>query len=298
VVARPDGGRRVTLLEWLAVLAARAQAFWLRPRTLAFLAGVAGLILVTIAIEAVSRRNVRRYAAWPVVTDLLYTTFYLAGIYGFLVSGPLYGFLNRWVDAHVPVVRLALLREWPPAVQFVVLTVANDGLAYWAHRWLHASPVLWAFHSIHHSQAVLTPLTNFRFHFLDTLVRSLVVFVPGLLLGPAPAVWLAAGLAVMWLQLLAHADLDWHFGPLERVLVSPRFHSLHHSVDPALSDRNFGFVFSVWDFLFGTALAGPRRAAVYGVAGLRVPEGFVRQLAFPFALVARRLARPAVREAP
>jgi sterol desaturase/sphingolipid hydroxylase (fatty acid hydroxylase superfamily) len=286
------------LLEWLALLAARAQAFWLRPRTLAFLAGVAGLVLVTVALEALSRRDVRRYAARPVVTDLLYTTFYLAGIYGFLVSGPLFGALNRLVDAHVPVVRLGLLRDWPAPVQFVVLTVVNDALAYWVHRWLHASPVLWAFHSIHHSQQVLTPLTNFRFHFLDTLLRSLAVFLPGLLLGPSPGVWLAAGLVVLWLQLLAHSELDWHFGPLERVLVSPRFHSVHHSVDPAASGRNFGFVFSVWDFLFGTAVTGPRRAAAYGVAGLRVPESFVRQLAFPFAHVARRLARPVVRRAP
>jgi sterol desaturase/sphingolipid hydroxylase (fatty acid hydroxylase superfamily) len=286
------------LVEWLAGLAARAQAFWLRPRTLAFLAGVVALVLVTIAIEAVSRRNVRRYVAWPVVTDLLYTTFYLAGIYGFLVSGPLFGFLNRWVDAHAPVTRLGVLRDLPLAVQFVVLTVVYDGLGYWAHRWVHASPVLWAFHSIHHSQEVLTPLTNFRFHFFDTLVRSLVVFVPGLLLGPASGVWLAAALAVMWLQLLAHSELDWHFGPLERVLVSPRFHSVHHSANPAASNRNFGFVLSVWDFLFGTAVTGPRRAAVYGVTGLRVPESFVRQLAFPFAVVARRLARPVVRKAP
>jgi sterol desaturase/sphingolipid hydroxylase (fatty acid hydroxylase superfamily) len=129
-------------------------------------------------------------------------------------------------------------------------------------------------------------------------VRSLVVFLPGLLLGPVPAVWLAASLTVIGLQLLAHSELDWHFGPLERVLVSPRFHSVHHSVDPAWADRNFGFVFSVWDFIFGTALTAPRRAARYGVVGLRVPESFVRQIAFPFVVVARLLARPAAREAP
>jgi hypothetical protein len=47
---------------------------------------------------------------------------------------------------------------------------------------------------------------------------------------------------------------------LERVLVDPRFHRLHHMrVDPErprLHDCNYGQVLSLWDVLFGTALYG------------------------------------------
>ncbi len=38
-------------------------------------------------------------------------------------------------------------------------------LGYWFNHWLsHRVPVLWEFHKVHHSAAVLTPLTNFRVH--------------------------------------------------------------------------------------------------------------------------------------
>ena len=51
---------------------------------------------------------------------------------------------------------------------------------------------------------------------------------------------------------LQHTQIPWRFGPLHWVLVTPRFHLYHHSIDPAHHDRNFGIVFSFWDRLFGT----------------------------------------------
>ena len=39
---------------------------------------------------------------------------------------------------------------------------------------------------------------------------------------------------------------------LERVLVTPRFHFVHHSAREHVANSNYGFMFSLWDRMFGT----------------------------------------------
>ena len=39
---------------------------------------------------------------------------------------------------------------------------------------------------------------------------------------------------------------------LELVFVTPRVHFVHHARDRKLSDSNYGFIFTIWDRLFGT----------------------------------------------
>lgn len=62
---------------------------------------------------------------------------------------------------------------------------------------------------------------------------------------------------------------------LRMVIVTPDMHRVHHSVDPAKTDRNFGFTLSWWDGLFGTYHAQPRighEAMAVGVAGFDVRD--------------------------
>jgi sterol desaturase/sphingolipid hydroxylase (fatty acid hydroxylase superfamily) len=64
------------------------------------------------------------------------------------------------------------------------------------------------------------------------------------------------------LESLSHANVRMDFGPvLGRVLVSPRFHRLHHAIGVgheskgpgSLGGVNFAVLFPVWDLLFRTA---------------------------------------------
>ena len=72
-------------------------------------------------------------------------------------------------------------------------------------------------------------------------------------------------------------------GPLRHVIVTPNFHHWTHSADTEAIDRNYAAHFTFLDHLFGTAAkadrAWPER---YGVVGNYVPNGFFKQLAFPF----------------
>jgi sterol desaturase/sphingolipid hydroxylase (fatty acid hydroxylase superfamily) len=132
----------------------------------------------------------------------------------------------------------------------------------------------------------MTALANFRFHVGDVFLRGLAQFVPGLVLGVPLRVWLPSVWIQVALDCLAHSGLGWSYGPLGRVLVSPRFHRLHHSAEPRDRDRNFGMTYSFWDRLFGTADAGAEEPRAYGLAGDPLPPSFVRQLAHPFVQLA------------
>ena len=49
-----------------------------------------------------------------------------------------------------------------------------------------------------------------------------------------------------------HMNTTWRSSWLEWVVVTPRYHHVHHGTTPDCYRRNFGVVFSIWDRLFGT----------------------------------------------
>jgi sterol desaturase/sphingolipid hydroxylase (fatty acid hydroxylase superfamily) len=175
----------------------------------------------------------------------------------------------------------------PPWAQFLVLILAADFFGYWSHRLRHAHPYLWAFHSIHHSQTVLTAATNYRFHFVDETLLRLCLFIPFQMLGTGVALWLWLDFLMAWILLLQHSEWDWTYGPFGRIFVSPAFHRIHHAKDDQLHNSNYAMLFSFWDDLFGTAERKAAPPAEHGIAGNPVPETVMGQIAYPFVAVWR-----------
>src|SRR3954447_4490883 len=53
---------------------------------------------------------------------------------------------------------------------------------------------------------------------------------------------------------LGHANVRFGFGNWgDRLLVSPKFHRMHHSITAGKKGCNFATLFPIWDILFGTA---------------------------------------------
>jgi len=265
-----------------AGLLGRVAAYWRSPDVVWTMVALGAFLVLVVALEARGGRDVGRYRSAHFATDTLYMLLTVGGLYSILAWKPIATVLTALVKAVAPGLPLDP-RGWLPAfLHFAVFLVAVDFVRYWKHRWMHANRYLWAFHSIHHSQPQLTFMTGYRVHLLDFLLDNVCIFAVGLLLGVPPALWLPVNVAIIWYQALQHSDLDWSYGPLDWVLVSPRVHSVHHSVDPAHADRNFGQFFSIWDTLFGTARLLPGRPPTYGVGAFRMEESFLAQLVFPF----------------
>jgi len=246
-----------------------------------------GVLLFCLALEWRKERSLRRYGSKTFRTDLIYSLVYLSGAYSLFVGLPLYRFLTASVTRWVPFLQTHAMSHVPVGLQFILGLAAADLTYYLWHRTVHAVPLLWAFHSIHHSQKEMTFATSLRVHIFEEMVRGMFYFVPFYLLGITPYVWLPLDITINWLLFLEHSDLDWTYGPLGKILVSPHYHRVHHSIEKQDVDTNFGSFFAFWDPLFGTANARATRPAAYGVPDQDVPESFTRQLAYPFVWLLR-----------
>jgi len=126
-----------------------------------------------------------------------------------------------------------------------LIFVAMDGLNWFAHLANHRVRVLWRFHELHHSQEDMSVLTVFRTHPLIH-VSYLVALIPGIVLlanGTLPTTLLVIYAATV---AFAHSNTNLGFGPLERIIVSPNFHRIHHQLDGP-QDVNLGFALTIWD---------------------------------------------------
>jgi len=157
-------------------------------------------------------------------------------------------------------------------VQITMAVVAADFLSYWIHRAYHRFPLLWTFHVVHHTSEELDWLSTSRLHPVSQIANTVAVGVVLLAAGLSITAVIAANIFIGAAALLAHANVNWTFGPLRHLVVSPLFHQWHHARiddgDHRHGVGNFGAVFSVWDRLFGTwSLSASRRPARFGVEG-------------------------------
>lgn len=239
-------------------------------------------IVAAIAFELIVRSHAAtRLFSKSYGLDLIYAAFYRLGVFTVLLDRPLRTILYDNLT-------FQMFAEAPIWVRVAAYLIALDFANYWVHRIEHWSPSLWAFHQVHHSQEHLTIMATYRNHPIDTWLRSFVGPVLFMFFfGIPPAVWLP--MAILWdVNLnLSHLDVNWRYGPLRWLLVSPVFHSIHHSVEERHQNRNFGMTLSIWDHLFGTADNTPDRPAAVGLPGWTVRESFVAHCVAPFRGIAR-----------
>ena len=144
--------------------------------------------------------------------------------------------------------------SWPFAAQFTIFLVFSDFLQWCVHNLLHRVPWLWTFHKVHHSIVEMDWLGNWRFHWMESVVYGSLLWLPLALLGASPeAAFTVAVFSTLWGN-FNHANLNAGLGLLGYVFNSPRMHLWHHDrSDEGGVAKNFGVVFSAWDFLFRTA---------------------------------------------
>lgn len=172
----------------------------------------------------------------------------------------------------------------------VLILLAEDLSNYTFHYLGHKIPMLWQLHKVHHSAEVLTPLTAFRTHpleyafagawrsmFSSLAIAPLIYFFTGPpstleIFGIAATLVFVGGLGTV----LQHSHIWVSFGhTMDHIICGPALHQVHHSQAPHHWDRNFGVIFSFWDWMFGTLVIpdGPEKL-VLGLAGeTRQPHG-------------------------
>lgn len=255
---------------------------------------VVGLFIAFTTLERLSRAKGSPYRSRVFVQDVLYAFFYQGGFYAITLWAVAANLLGTRLDF----LRIEAFAHLPGPVHWVIYWVLVDFITYWWHRWLHSSATLWAFHSVHHSQEEMSFISSYRLHPIEQLTQNLIMIVPLLIMGVPTWTWLPLYGVMVMFEAAQHSALDWGYGKAYYLVVSPRFHAVHHSVDPRHHHRNFSKIFSVWDFLFGTGLTVNERPRRFGVDGLPVPGSILEQLLLPFRILLRRRPYPGASVSP
>ncbi|HEY1078524.1 MAG TPA: sterol desaturase family protein [Bdellovibrio sp.] len=202
---------------------------------------------------------------WIYFLNALFKSFLFVPLFegSFQVSQAVIRFLVRFNDGellNLSVTTTALL-----AFTFITF-VWDDFLRFFQHWVMHKVPALWEFHKLHHSARVLTPVTLYRSHPVESILAilrnsislgvALGVFI--FLFGSSFSLWTLLGINGFGFIFnlvganLRHSHIPLGFGTFERFLISPIQHQIHHSKQVKHYDKNFGVSLAVWDWLFGS----------------------------------------------
>lgn len=162
--------------------------------------------------------------------------------------------------------QLALTHIKATWLVYLIAFICIDFAGYWVHRWSHHINILWNLHIIHHSSE--------EFNLACALRQSITTFVnpftflllPAALLGIPTVVIATVGPLHLFAQFWYHTQHINKMGFLEKIIVTPSHHRVHHAINKEYLDKNLGQIFIFWDKLFGTYQAELKEAPpVYGI---------------------------------
>lgn len=180
-------------------------------------------------------------------------------------------YLTRLYRQYFSSLTVTALNQTPGWLRFLLALLLVDLLYWLQHFCQHKVSFLWRFHALHHSQKELNFFTDFRYHFVEYVVRYTFLIVPFLLLKLEPPVIVAYVIFSKCYSHFYHGNIRTNLGPFKYLLVTPQSHRVHHSLEPEHRDQNFGAILSIWDFLLRTQC---KSFTVY-------PETGIADAAFP-----------------
>ncbi len=173
----------------------------------------------------------------------------------------------------------------------VIAVVCMDFVIWLQHVMVHAVPLLWRLHRVHHADPDYDVTTGARFHPIEIILSMLIKFATILLLGAPVVAVIIFEVILNGMAMFNHGNVGLPAGLdriLRRFLVTPDMHRVHHSVEDDEANSNFGFNLAIWDRLFGTYRDQPRgghQGMVIGIHGYRKPQQVTwvhAMLALPF----------------
>lgn len=152
-----------------------------------------------------------------------------------------------WLVKHLAIIHLEN-KFWIYAVAFLAL----DFSGYWTHRIQHTYNIFWNAHIVHHSSEEYNLACALR-QSISVFVRLFTFFlIPAAFLGVPQQVIAVVGPLHLFIQFWYHTRLIGKMGFLEKFIVTPSHHRVHHAINPEYLDKNMSQVLIIWDKLFGT----------------------------------------------
>jgi len=150
---------------------------------------------------------------------------------------------------------LNYLYHLPNWCENLIAFILLDYSIFWWHIILHRMPLMWRFHLVHHTDIDMDVSTAFRFHFGEMIGSVIFRGAMVVLIGASP-------LMVLIYEIIFEAETQFHHSNtklplrfeklLNKIIVTPRMHGIHHSIIKKETDSNYATIFSFWDRLHKT----------------------------------------------
>jgi sterol desaturase/sphingolipid hydroxylase (fatty acid hydroxylase superfamily) len=166
-----------------------------------------------------------------------------------------------WFVSHVALTHIKA--TW---LVYVLAFLFIDFAGYWIHRWSHHINVLWNLHIIHHSSEDFNLACALRQSITLIVNPFNFLLVPAALFGIPVEVIATVGPIQLFAQFWYHTQHIDKMGFLEKILVTPSHHRVHHAINKEYLDKNLSQIFIIWDKMFGTFQEELKEAPpVYGI---------------------------------
>jgi alkylglycerol monooxygenase len=162
--------------------------------------------------------------------------------------------------------KVAIVHVQSTLLTYVIAFIVLDFAGYWMHRWSHHINFFWNLHIIHHSSEEFNLACALR-QSISTVVNFFTfLLLPAALLGVPPKVIAIVAPLHLFAQFWYHTRHIKKMGVLEKIIVTPSHHRVHHAINKEYLDKNLSQIFIVWDKLFGTFQEElPEVPPVYGI---------------------------------
>lgn len=207
------------------------------------------------------------------------------------------GVLVYLTALNVQTINIGVIQQitMPSGLAFALSLLLLDFAIYIQHLAMHRWRWLWRLHQVHHSDLVFDASTAVRFHPLEILLSLCYKMLCIVIIG-------ANADAVLAFEILLNGVATFNHGNIKLpitldkfmrwFIVTPDMHRIHHSIEPAEFNRNYGFCLAWWDRILGTYQAEPKQAQTTMTIGLKPYRnlqdlGFITLVCLPFKKLRR-----------
>ena len=149
---------------------------------------------------------------------------------------------------------------------YILAFITIDFQGYWSHRWNHHINIFWNRHIIHHSSEYFNLACALRQSISSIFSLFTFLLLPAAIIGIPQSVIAILAPLHLFAQFWYHTTYIDKMGFLEKIIVTPSHHRVHHAINPEYLDKNLSQIFIIWDKLFGTFQEElPHIPPVYGI---------------------------------
>lgn len=154
-------------------------------------------------------------------------------------------------------------------------------LGHFIYHYLgHKVRLFWCLHSTHHAPQTMNLSISYAHFFLEAPYADVIRTTVCILLGVnSPLLFLIMFIDGVWggfIHIGEHMIKEGRLGFLDKYILTPSHHRVHHAKNPLYMDTNFCNLLNIWDKVFRTYQPQePSVPIVYGITREMKPHSFI-----------------------